>query len=193
MTTTPGPNPSMYQPATGLPSLAPATAFNNNVPPEPASLTGSFRVHATPQTTPFANPIHVTEQQSSPVPASQSQSGSFSRGGRHSGARSISPGHPTGTRPAPGPQPPRPQAPFDQFTSHMRPQLEADNYPPQQIQERIEQEWRDLSPENRGLWEKRYQEQMSEYTTEMDVWKKEQKKANNSVTGVSFSESRNRN
>lgn len=180
MTTTPGPNPSMYQQTTGLPNLAPAGgAFSNNIPPEPASLTSSFRVQSTPQQT-FAN---QSVEHSSPVPAAASQSNSFSRNDPPAGS------------PAPrtlGPQPVRPEAPYQQFTDHMRPQLEDDAYPPDQIDSRIQQEWRDLSQENRGLWEKRYADQMKEYTDAMDEWKRNQKKFNNSVSGVSFSESRNR-
>ena len=74
----------------------------------------------------------------------------------------------------------------------MRPQLEADDYPLEQIESRIEQEWRNLSPDNKQLWEDRYREQMMEYTQAMDEWKRHQKKINNSVAGVSFSDSRNR-
>lgn len=77
------------------------------------------------------------------------------------------------------PQPVRPQPPFDQFTAHMIPQLEADNYPPDQIEPRIRQEWQQLSDENRGLWDTRYREQMMEYETEMDVWKREQRRLAN--------------
>lgn len=74
----------------------------------------------------------------------------------------------------------------------MRPQLEADDYPGDQIDSRIDQEWRNLSKENRELWDSRYAEQMMEYTQAMDEWKRHQKKVNNSVAGVSFSDSRNR-
>jgi hypothetical protein len=195
MNNTPGANPSMYQPA-GLPNLAPAATFQNTMPPEPASLTSSFRLQQGPQTTSFINqnPNPPEYQHSSPIPPTQtSQPGSFSRSDN---GRPGSPIHRSTSATARTvelrPQPPRPDAPFTQFTDHMRPQLEADNYPPDQIDNRIDQEWRDLSNENKSLWEKRYAEQMKEYTQEMDVWKREQKKANNSVAGVSFSESRNR-
>lgn len=54
----------------------------------------------------------------------------------------------------------------------MRPQLEADSYPAQLIQSRIDEEWRKLSPENRQLWDDRYNEQMMEYEASMDQWKR---------------------
>lgn len=71
----------------------------------------------------------------------------------------------------------------------MQPQLEADDYPPEQIGVRIQQEWDQLSAENRGLWDKRYEEQMMDYTAAMDEWKRLQKRQQQ---GGSFSEGRNR-
>lgn len=73
------------------------------------------------------------------------------------------------------PQPVRPSPPYNQFCEHMRPQLEADNYPREHIQSRIDEEWRKLSAENRGLWEDRYLDQMREYEEQMDVWKRAQR------------------
>lgn len=72
--------------------------------------------------------------------------------------------------------PVRPQPPYEQFCQHMRPQLEADNYPREQIQLRIDDEWRKLSPENRHLWDERYNEQMAEYERDMDAFKREQRR-----------------
>jgi hypothetical protein len=54
----------------------------------------------------------------------------------------------------------------------MQPQLEDDNYPRDQIADRILMEWDGLSPENRKLWEDRYHEQMREYEAQMDAYKK---------------------
>ncbi|RMD41659.1 hypothetical protein DV735_g3504, partial [Chaetothyriales sp. CBS 134920] len=86
------------------------------------------------------------------------------------------------------PVPPvRPDPPFKQFTDHMRPQLEADDYDPKQIDSRIQSEWERLSPENLRLWEVRYHDQMAEYTRLMDEYKRQQRQQ-----GGSFSESRNR-
>lgn len=84
----------------------------------------------------------------------------------HADTNGISRGLPPQARPE------RPEAPFVQFTQHMRPQLEADNYPPPQIPARIQAEWDGLSSENRKLWDDRYQDQMVEYTAAMDRYKK---------------------
>lgn len=84
-------------------------------------------------------------------------------------------------------QPVRPEPPFRQFTDHMRPQLEDDSYPADQIDARIQQEWNQLSAENRGLWDQRYQEQMVDFTRDMDDWKRQQRQQ-----GGSFSEARNK-
>jgi hypothetical protein len=70
----------------------------------------------------------------------------------------------------------------------MRPQLEADNYPADQIVARIQQEWDNLSTENRALWDRRYEDQMMEYTQAMDEWKRLQKRNKSG----SFNEGRNR-
>jgi hypothetical protein len=87
------------------------------------------------------------------------------------------------------PQPTRPPPPYRQFVDHMRPQLERDNYAEDQINARIAQEWEGLSNENKILWDKRYEEQMMEYTQQMDEWKRLQKRQ---LQGGSFSEGRNR-
>lgn len=70
-------------------------------------------------------------------------------------------------------QPHRPPVPYEQFVAHMRPQLEADSYPEAQIQGRIDEEWHKLSRDNRRLWDERYNEQMLEYETAMDVWRRQ--------------------
>jgi hypothetical protein len=194
MTTTPGPNPSLYQ-QPGLPSLAPATTFSASAPRDATALTSSFRVTNTPQTA--ATPAYTAQTypvndyaQSSPL--THAQNTSFSQTPHmDAAAPAASPTSNSATRALP-PQPQRPGVPFQQFTDHMRPQLEADDYPSDQINSRISQEWQNLSPENKMLWEDRYTEQMREYTTAMDEWKRHQKKFNNSVAGVSFSETRNR-
>jgi len=45
----------------------------------------------------------------------------------------------------------------------MEPQLLADDYPEEEIPHRIQVEWDNLSSENRGLWQQRYDDQMIEY------------------------------
>lgn len=91
-----------------------------------------------------------------------------------------------GVRSAPMPRPDRPDPPFMQFTNHMQPQLEADNYPPSLIPDRISIEWDNLSDGNRQLWEDRYKEQMKEYTADMDDYKRAMR---NNASGSGFAPS----
>lgn len=100
----------------------------------------------------------IVSQPSQPAPASSSA-------GEPSGFRQSVPAPPAA-------QPLRPEVPYKQFCEHMRPQLEADNYPAHHIGDRIDEEWRKLSTENRALWEERYQEQMRDYEEQMDEYKR---------------------
>jgi hypothetical protein len=74
--------------------------------------------------------------------------------------------------------PVRPPAPYEQFTTHMTPQLIDDNYPPDQMSAKIKELWNGMTPNERGLWEQRYQDQMLDYEKAMDEWKREQRKVN---------------
>lgn len=85
-----------------------------------------------------------------------------------------------GSYQSPQAAPVRPRPPFEQFTDHMTPQLQADSYPPDEIIPRIKEEWANLSSEDRGLWEQRYEDQMMEYGHQMDLWKRGQRRS----TGV---------
>jgi hypothetical protein len=69
----------------------------------------------------------------------------------------------------------------------MRPQLMRDNYPRDQMDARIRLEWTDLSVENKGLWEARYEEQMQEYERGMDEvrkWQRRQQAGGQIIMGV---------
>ncbi|RMZ89186.1 hypothetical protein DV736_g3581, partial [Chaetothyriales sp. CBS 134916] len=115
--------------------------------------------------------VYPSSGQSALANIGQSQSNSFAQ-----------------TAPPLNSEPPvRPDVPFKQFTDHMRPQLEADNYDPEQIDSRIHSEWEGLSPDNRRLWDDRYHDQMAEYTRLHDEYKRQQRQQ-----GGSFSDSRNR-
>ena len=81
----------------------------------------------------------------------------------------------------PGPAPERPQAPFDGFVDHMTPQLQVD-YPPEQIMDKVKEEWRNLSDANRALWVDRYDEQMREYQIRKDKWEKHRRAYNAHVS-----------
>lgn len=68
----------------------------------------------------------------------------------------------------------------------MRPQLLRDSYPRDQMDARIKLEWSELSTENKGLWEARYEEQMQEYERGMDEvrkWSRRQQAGGQIVMG----------
>ncbi len=141
-------------------------------------LTSSFRVASTTPQAMGTSPAHhhvgdSRYAQSSPVPADHHLNLSY-HGSTQPRPPSISHnGDANGLGRGGIPmRPERPETPYLQFTSHMKPQLEADDYPPEQIPNRIQAEWDGLSPENRKLWDDRYQEQMRDYTVAMDAYKR---------------------
>lgn len=203
-------NPSgtagVYQQA-NLPNIAPAQSYSPATAREPL-LTSSFH---TPGANPAGSPSQYASQRSQyaqPDPRYAAQSSPIHSRSQPTPAEILSTSQPATTaahslssHPSPQPdhstlssangyrsssliaQPVRPPPPYTQFCDHMRPQLEADNYPREHIQGRIEQEWRDLSPENRGLWDARYEEQMREYEDQMDLWKRAQRRAGEGTPG----------
>lgn len=193
-----GTNPSAYQPPM-LPSLAPASSLSPAAPRDPSTLTSSFRVTSSTPASSIAQPPYIQPQypvetpqaqQSSPIASNQSIGIPYQTptSNHHRASEPMS----TTTPETNGlhrsyaslpPQPVRPLPPFDQFTDHMRPQLQADDYPADQITDRIKTEWQNLSQENRHLWDVRYEEQMVEYTHAMDEWKKTQKREAPSIAG----------
>ncbi|KAH0840910.1 hypothetical protein FOPE_06402 [Fonsecaea pedrosoi] len=180
-TTTPGEAaPNMYQQTT-LPNLAPASSFSPVPPHDPATLTSSFRINSSTPQAP-ANPASQQQfpdasyPQSSPIPGDQHlpvpyESPSQQRPPSIPAAPEVGANGVARSSGAPV-RPERPEAPYVQFTMHMRPQLEADDYPPEQIPARIQAEWDGLSADNRKLWDDRYEDQMKEYTVAMDAWKR---------------------
>ncbi|KAK5056158.1 hypothetical protein LTR84_012711 [Exophiala bonariae] len=161
------PSPAPYQ-QSSLPNLAPANSFSSATPIEPAALPRSSRLSTnTPQ---HGAQLGITDSmyaQSSPIPGNEHLGlHSPSQRAAHLDTNGLSRGPAVQTRPE------RPDAPFVQFTNHMRPQLEADDFAHHAIPARIQSEWDGLSPENRKLWDDRYQEQMQEYEANMDAWKK---------------------
>jgi HMG (high mobility group) box len=149
-------------------------------------LTSSFRVSSsTPATLQAPTQPHYPIPQQQPILNSPYQSHSL----QTSQLPPIAHSYPQGSDPSAHAyqfhlQPTRPQPPFEQFTEHMRPQLEGDNYPPSEIASRIKEEWATLSDENRHLWEQRYQEQMLEYEAQMDQWKRDQRLNPRPMNGV---------
>lgn len=167
---------NMYQ-QSALPNLAPANSFSPPAPHDPATLTSSFRLSST---TPHAGENSPSHQQigeslyaqSSPAPASQPLGTPYQTSAQPRAPSISSQGAEVNGAGRPPVRPERPETPYVQFTAHMRPQLEADCYPPEQIPARIQTEWDGLSAENRKLWDDRYQDQMREYTAAMDAYKR---------------------
>ncbi|KIW15702.1 hypothetical protein PV08_05752 [Exophiala spinifera] len=145
-----------YQQQT-LPNLAPASSFSPARPHDHTGLTSSFRVSS-------GTPHAAGTSSSYPPPAESSHNG---------GSSPIYAGDPRAVYYGPGDiKPIRPDPPYVQFTAHMTPQLAANGEHPDDIPDRIQSEWDELTPDNRKLWEVRYQEQMAEYTAAMDIYKR---------------------
>ena len=167
------PQSNMYQQST-LPDLAPANSFSPSAPQDQAMLTSSFRISSsTPQAlgAPGLQP-DPRHPLSSPTADSQHPGMSYQLPSQPRAPSLSNSTETNGLRPGPSTRPVRPAPPFDQFTDHMRPQLEADYFEMDQIPARIQMEWDGLSLENRKLWDDRYQDQMREYTAAMDAYKR---------------------
>lgn len=73
------------------------------------------------------------------------------------------------------PQPVRPTPPFDQFTAHLVPQLEADNIPSAEIGPKIRETWNGIGEVGQEPWQRKYAEEMMIYERAMDEWKRVQR------------------
>lgn len=186
-------NPTLYQ-QTNLPAIAPASSYSPAAAREPL-LTSSFQTPASVVTTavPVGSPQYGHQTQPQPQPFIQDSRFGQSSPSHTASAQPLHASTPRApivtqshqqpesngfprTNGVQLPQPVRPKPPYEQFCDHMRPQLEADHYPREQIQTRIDEEWRRLSTENRELWDQRYNDQMFEYEAEMDTWKRAQRR-----------------
>lgn len=152
-----------------LSNLAPASSFSSATRQDQPSLPSNYRVSSAAQANAQQHQRIGSDPyygQSSPAPASHHHSIQIP-------SQNVNPGEEVnGVVVGHLSRPERPDPPFVQFTQHMQPQLEADNYPEAQIPNRIQIEWDNLSNDNRKLWEDRYQEQMREYTADLDDYKR---------------------
>lgn len=188
MTTASSSAAAPYQ--SGLPNLAPANSFSPAAARDNAPLTSSFHVGSTsiaadsPPQSQYGGQRYSTDsryhQHSSPIQ-------------HHQTIYHESPANGVSQSPIMAP-PTRPKPPIEQFRDHMRPQLVADSYPAEQIEDRINAEWIKLSHENRGLWEQRYEEQMMDYRAQMEQYKparrREQQESGESRSGFTTLASR---
>ena len=70
------------------------------------------------------------------------------------------------------PQPVRPDPPFDQFTAHLIPQMQADNLPESEMRPTIRQTWNSIGEKGQWPWQEKYEKEMRAYERKMDEWKR---------------------
>ena len=156
-----------------LPSLAPAQSHSPIAPHDPAMLTSSFRLSSTG--VPAGRvPAAFDPQQLADRPHAFAN---VNQGPMSQVDGSVSPAMLAAGPTLAGP-PVRPAPPYDQFIAHMTPQLVEDNYPQDQMAGKIKELWEGMTAGERGLWDQRYRDQMVDYETAMDGWKREQRKMN---------------
>ncbi|KAF7505175.1 hypothetical protein GJ744_001165 [Endocarpon pusillum] len=85
------------------------------------------------------------------------------------------------------PPPPRPTPPFDQFTAHLVPQLQADNIPPSEIGPKIRETWNSIGEAGQEPWQRKYREEMMTYERTMDEWKRAQREGSRGTKFVNGS------
>ena len=157
-----------------LPSLAPAQSHSPTASHDPAMLTSSFRVSSTGVPAGF-NPQQLADR---PHAFAHVTQGPVSQADG-----SVSPAILAAGPTLAGP-PVRPAPPYDQFIAHMTPQLVEDNYPQDQMAGKIKELWEGMTAGERGLWDQRYRDQMVDYETAMDGWKREERKRNSGGFGA---------
>jgi hypothetical protein len=85
------------------------------------------------------------------------------------------------------PPPVRPIPPFDQFTAHLVPQLEADNIAPAEIGPKIRDTWNEIGTTGQDPWQRKYQDEMMAYERAMDEWKRMQREGSRGTKFVNGS------
>jgi hypothetical protein len=83
------------------------------------------------------------------------------------------------------PLPPvRPKFPFDQFTAHLVPQLQADSIPQADIAPKIKETWNSIGEAGQEPWQRKYNEEMMAYEAAMDDWKRVQREGSRATKFV---------
>lgn len=162
--------------SSGLPHIAPASTFSPAGSTQPMDHhTSSFRLasstsNATP--TPLqAHPAQAHHQ--SPTPIHQTLT--------------PAPPPPATMDTSLPPQPVRPTPPFDQFTAHLVPQLQADSIPPTEIGPKIKETWSEIGEAGQEPWQRKYGEEMMAYSRAMDEWKRAQREGSRGTKFVNGS------
>ena len=152
--------------SSGLPHIAPANDYlpaASAQPLEPQN--SSFRI-ASSASNPASTPLqpHPTPHQvfhHSPTPIHQTT------------VPALPPAAPI-DRSLP-PLPVRPIPPFDQFTAHLIPQLQADNISPADIGPKIRETWNEIGESGQEPWKRKYGEEMMAHEKAMDEYKRAQR------------------
>lgn len=152
--------------SSGLPHIVPANSFSTAASSQAVEPhTSSFRVLSSASnstTTPLQS--HTAPQQphhQSPRPMQQTASSAL---------------QPSAIIDSSLPPPPvRPTPPFDQFTAHLVPQLQADNIPGVEIGPKIRETWNEIGDAGQEPWQRKYREEMMAYERAMDEWKRTQR------------------
>lgn len=154
--------------SSGLPHIAPANPMSPAGPAqavEPKS--SSFRVASSASTTaptplqPHTAPHQAHRQSPTPVHQNPTQTVGTSAAVEATAAPPV-----------------RPTPPFDQFTAHLVPQLEADNIPSSEIGPKIRETWNHIGEKGQDPWQKKYGEEMMAYERARDEWKRMQREGN---------------
>ena len=66
--------------------------------------------------------------------------------------------------------PVKPLEPFQQFSQHLKPQLEDDNIPPEGIAPKIEETWHDIGQVGQAPWQAKYDGEMQLYELQLEQY-----------------------
>lgn len=152
--------------SSGLPHIAPANDYS------PAASTQALEPH----TSSFRIASSVSNATLTPLqphPAAHQVSNNSPTSLHQTPAPALPPAMPL-DRSMP-PLPVRPGPPFDQFTAHLIPQLQADNVPAADIEPKIRDTWIGIGEAGQEPWKRKYGEEMMTYERAMDEWKRAQR------------------
>lgn len=155
--------------SSGMPHIASANEFSPAASAQPLEpQNSSFRIASStsnPASTPLQphpGPHQVFHQ--SPTPLHPTMGPGLPQAGTID--RSLPPLPPLPVRPTP---------PFDQFTAHLIPQLQADNIPSADIGPKIRETWNEIGETGQEPWKKKYGEEMMAHEKAMDEYKRAQR------------------
>ncbi len=164
--------------SSGLPHIMPANTFSPAASPQNLD--------------PHASLLRVTSSTSNPTPLPLQAHAAPHQAHHHSPTpihQTVAPAlPPSAAVDASLPPPPvRPTPPFDQFTAHLVPQLQADNIPPAEVGPKIRETWTSIGETGQEPWQRKYGEEMMAYERQMDEWKRAQREGSRGTKFVNGS------